>query len=652
MQFLLLLVLAFACLVPTWPKPFWAPPDRDGEPSQWTAAILSALAIGAVIIFARAIALWVRRSLRLDPARRELVLQRYATFRFYHLCALIGTFIGVLYLCGWGYLVMKQVCKVGQGEGWVLPGAELLLLLPFVGGLLLSWASFYDAEQAIHNSAVPLFTRPFWTRWRYVIFHARQNLALLAAPVLMLVFVKGLGRLLPEAEANQWFPIGSLAVLLAVFACLPWILRLVLGLQPLPAGPLRERLTAAARRLRFRCSDILLWNTHSGVANAMVVGVLPVPRYVVLSDRLISGLTDDELEAVFGHEVGHVKHYHMFYYLGFLFTSLVVLLMAAQLLADFAEVQWPLLKPLLRENHWTLIPFLSSLVLYIFVVFGFLSRRCERQADIFGCRAVSCSQADCPGHPTEASLQPEGRGLCATGIRTFIQALEKVAHLNGISRSKPGWLQSWQHSTIAGRVEFLQRMLADPGLEPRFQRRVWQVKWALLLVLGALLAALLAIPDPGNETRDPDATYLLRDREDSRLEYLYVVRGNEITAQVAAFPGYSSRQWYRLVEVPEEVEEMATMPSDQPPPFLPHGPWFSRLALVPAKNGGDEPAYFKDSNTDLRKLFLRLREKVVREGNRIDKLPPWIEEDERIKKQLGLTSPDFVRPSCTSPAAP
>jgi len=507
MQFLLLLVLAFACLVPSWPQ-------APGQPTAEESALLSALAIGAVVAVARFIALWVRAVLHRDPARRDQVLNRYATWRFYHLFALIGTYIAVLYLCGWGRMV-EDLCSVDRvndaagdiiKRGWVLPGAELLLLMPFIAGLMLSWACFYDAEQAIHASSMPIYVRPLWTRWGYVAFHARQNLALLVAPLVMLVLVLGLGRALPgETQREEWFSIGSLGVMLTVFACLPWVLRLVLGLRPLPAGPLRDRLTAAARRLRFRYSDILLWNTHGGVANAMVVGVLPLPRYVVLSDRLVSGLTEDELEAVFGHEVGHVKHSHMLYYLGFLFTSLIVLMLTGQLLADFASAHSPELKSILRENGgWVVLPFLSSLVLYIFVVFGFLSRRCERQADIFGCRAVSCSQANCPGHAAEAPLLPEGRGLCPTGIRTFIQALEKVANLNGISRNRPGWMQSWQHSTIARRVEFLQRMLADPGLEPRFQRRVGQVKWALAVALGALLAVLLLnVPESQSESGDP-----------------------------------------------------------------------------------------------------------------------------------------------------
>src|SRR5262249_43818680 len=71
-----------------------------------------------------------------------------------------------------------------------------------------------------------------------------------------------------------------------------------------------------------------------------------------------------------------------------------------------------------------------------------------------------------------------------------IEALEKVARLNGISRDRPGWLSSWQHSTIARRVAFLQDVLADPPLERRFQRRVALVKWGLLLGLLAALAVL------------------------------------------------------------------------------------------------------------------------------------------------------------------
>src|SRR5207302_325305 len=91
-------------------------------------------------------------------------------------------------------------------------------------------------------------------------------------------------------------------------------------------------------------------------------------------------------------------------------------------------------------EEWMKLPFVAFLGAYIFVVFGFLSRRCERQADVFGCRAVSCGRADCTGHDEGWVLDQiragsvsdrKGHVLCPTGIQTFISALEKVASVNG-----------------------------------------------------------------------------------------------------------------------------------------------------------------------------------------------------------------------------
>src|SRR5262249_31701138 len=278
--------------------------------------------------------------------------------------------------------------------------------------------------------------------------------------------------------------LGIVAVLL-VFAAIPWIVRLVLGLKPLPTGLLRDRLEASAQRLHFRCSNLLLWNTRHGMANAMVIGILPWVRYVVFTDRLLEDFTPEEIEAVFGHEVGHVRHHHMLYYFSFLTASVIVL---GWLVTELAK-GWPLGRLLESDNakYWSAVPLVGILLGYIFVVFGFLSRRCERQGGIFGCPAGSWTYPDRPGHGDGQGPVGSGSELCPTGINTFIRALEKVALVNGISRDRPGFLQSWQHSTIGRRVEFLRRILLDANVEKRFQRRVALFKWLLLLVLGGAL---------------------------------------------------------------------------------------------------------------------------------------------------------------------
>src|SRR5205823_208960 len=121
--------------------------------------------------------------------------------------------------------------------------------------------------------------------------------------------------------------------------------------------------------------------------------------YVILTDRLLVEMSPEEIEAVFGHEVGHVKHHHLLFYFGFLLASLMAVIGLWKVLGDGMQQSglpglltqfWP------EGSEWlqsyevlSMLPLLGFLGVYIFVVFGFLSRRCERQADIYGCRTVS-----------------------------------------------------------------------------------------------------------------------------------------------------------------------------------------------------------------------------------------------------------------------
>ncbi|MGE3805761.1 MAG: M48 family metallopeptidase [Gemmataceae bacterium] len=479
MPFLLLFLLALVCLPDYWPAPLaWL-----GVP-QTNAVLYGVLTWLGCALFG----VWAARRARQTLARlpisegRERVLHRHIASRRWQANLLGVYFVAAVYLLGWGWVV-QQFCTLQSGL--LLPGAEILILAPYFVTLMMQWWFIYPVDRGLHELTAD--TQPFFSRSGYVVFHLRQRLALLAAPFVVLIVDKGLRRLLPESQASV--QVLSMILLVAlIFVGLPWILRIVLGLRPLPEGELRERLLDTARRLHFRFSDILLWNTHGGVANAMVAGILPWVRYVLLSDRLIQELKPEEVEAVFGHEIGHVKHRHMSYYLGFLFLSLMVLaalwrMFALHILGESPLASIGLVATSGPVSETELVPLITLAGAYIFIVFGFLSRRCERQADIYGCRAVSCTRNDCPGHEGHVTLSPHGLGLCPTGIRIFIDALEKVARINGISRSRPGWLQSWQHSTIARRVEFLQEVLIDPTKEPRFQRTVFLVKWAMLAFL-------------------------------------------------------------------------------------------------------------------------------------------------------------------------
>lgn len=482
MVFLILIYLVLVSLPLPWPEPLVG----GGLGVSLTAtAILTVLPILAAWFMSRR----TRRRLLAEPYRRDELLMDSARHRVRHLLALMALHGMSLTIFGWGWAV-RTLC--GAERPSELPfAAELLVMAPFFIALVSSWAAFYTIEKsAAEVSTCGLHEElPYGGRWSYVVFLSRQHLALISVPLGLFLIQQGIVRQFPAAFDSTRMHALVIGVALLALLLAPWFLRLMFSTEKLPASPIRDRLEAAARRLNLRYSDILLWNTHSGVANAMVAGPLPWVRYVFLSDRLIDTLPPDEIEAVFGHEAGHVRHGHFLYYLLFIALSLFAIggLWATGLslaLGDMTESEWHGWEP------WLLIPQVALIGAYMFVAFGFLSRRCERQADLFGCRAVSCTDPNCTGHSPETALAPKGRGLCPTGIRTFIRALDRVAAVNGISRRKPGWLQSWLHSTIAKRVAFLEGVIADPTTAVRFQRRVGFVKWAWLGALTGIFIAL------------------------------------------------------------------------------------------------------------------------------------------------------------------
>jgi STE24 endopeptidase len=480
LPFLVLLVLTLVCLQGVWPEPFWRFGQTAGLPAgqlestDWlsvgTSALLTWLGITALAAAAASWSQLLARRLRQQSGQRESLLVCCGKQRRQLVIALILYFIAALYLLGWGWTARSLLAYSDRS----LPGAELLILAPFLVGLLVLWTFAYDVERAVQETSARAADSPFPGRAAYVVLQARHNLLLALPPLILLLLQQVILSLVPkDLRSSDWLvPLLAFGLLAGVFVGIPWVLRWYLGLRPLEDGPLRQRLLATARRLRFRCNDILLWNTRHTIANAMVTGPLPVLRYVVLTDRLVRDMTPDEIEAVFGHEVGHIKHHHMLFYLGFLLASLVVLACSFKALEQPATALLDSFLPgwqAWRETFevLTALPIIGLIGGYVFIVFGYLSRRCERQADIFGCRTVS--------------------------VPVFIDALEKVALLNGISRDRPGWLSSWQHSTIARRVEFLRQLSADPSLGHRFQRRVGLLKWGMACCLGGVLVALWVV---------------------------------------------------------------------------------------------------------------------------------------------------------------
>jgi Zn-dependent protease with chaperone function len=493
MQFLLLICLMIVCLPIKWPNPLGI---GAGGSACYTGATCLFLLLLAGMIAQRTSSKLVNHS-----ESRDKIAQRYSAARTQFFFVNLGAFAFSLVILGWGKTVVQLAHVEVNGKEELVPGGELLILVPYLFTQIGSWFLFYDADREFHRLISDSVQRGrFWSRSGYVLFIFRQQLILIFAPLFLLMVQQGVERMYPEIAKSRSLPYLSLLVLPAFLVFFPLVLPTMLGLQRLPSGHIRNRFEANARRLRFRYSRLYLWDTRHAVANAMIVGVVPWIRFVIFTDRLIDDLGDDEIDAVFGHEIGHAKHGHMLYYGLFLVFSFILMGSLAQAVRLVDE------EVLQEYETLFLIAPVIAMGVYMFAAFGFISRRCERQADIFGCRAVSCNTHFCDLHGLGTIYPEEGKGLCRTGVDSFIRALRRVEEINGLNREKPhgsgtglrgklswifrqltGWLHTWQHSTIPKRIAFLEKIAEDPVVERRFQDRLWITKWVVMLaILGAL----------------------------------------------------------------------------------------------------------------------------------------------------------------------
>ncbi len=500
MPILLVFAITAACVPVKW----WPPLMGGGA---GTAIGFTASAVFLSLGCAFALRSWVVRGLLEEPMRKPEIIGRYSQFRR----ILFYLNIGLVALCvlvfGWGWFVREHFVIPGRidplhGGPLLAPFAELAVPLPYFAILLGIWLIYFDAELALHRTTVLGPTeRTFWTRAGYVLQHLRQFALLVMLPVMLFVSQQTAVRFAPETTQSDWYRLGSIAVVPLLILFMPLLIKPLLGLKTMPPGPFRDRLERISQRLHFRCTDFLLWPTHGAAANAMIVGLLPRIRYVIFTDRILEDLPEEELDAVFGHEVGHAKHGHIWLYAVFLILSMTVLAAVLLLLGNelqAAQVEFPA-----WVEEWLILFPVLLVASYVFLVFGYLSRRCERQADVYGCRAVSCGDPNCHGHDARTIYPERARGLCPTGIRTFVRALERVGLVNESSGSETrrgavisalagivAWLRAWQHSTMPRRIDFLLGLIDDRTKERRFQRSIFLLRWGLI---GGLLVALLVI---------------------------------------------------------------------------------------------------------------------------------------------------------------
>ncbi len=381
--------------------------------------------------------------------------------------------LGALIGFEWGALVNDVVPRVA----WI--ARYLVLLAPMGAMYAIAWSARAEVE-------VELITRkggtPSIVGARQAIAAGFKRNAIALAPLFLLlglvdgVWVLGELGVEPLRQLALWaeaMPHVQIALMMAILGgTLPFLPRLIaklIGARPMAPGPMREQLERAAAAIDLRYGEIMVWPTKGRVLNAMVVGFTGRSRIIFLTDALLEVLPNEEVMAVFFHEAGHAKKHHLPLFLA-MFLGLALL---------FEELRMPLQMIGLPVE----LQILLHLALLWFVLLGWVSRRFERESDVYGAEHATVLEGDTepmrlPGLPVPI---PRGSGL-------MILALKRIETVMGHAGGH-------RHGTVESRIQFLTHHAVSDEVRTEFRRGMTKLKRGILLLLvGTIALAAWQLP--------------------------------------------------------------------------------------------------------------------------------------------------------------
>jgi STE24 endopeptidase len=202
--------------------------------------------------------------------------------------------------------------------------------------------------------------------------------------------------------------------------------------KPLENESLKKRIQDLAKNWKLNINGVFQFDLSKNTkkANAAFTG-LGKTRRIILGDTLLANFSEEEIETVFAHEIGHYTHRHLLK--GVTFNSLISLI---GLFTAFHIYQIILSSRQYQSHQLEALPYLGLIFLIYSLITGplgnYLSRRFEYQADQFAVAAT-------------------GKG------QEFINSLKKLGELNLADETPHPVVEFlfYSHPSIEHRIEKL-----------------------------------------------------------------------------------------------------------------------------------------------------------------------------------------------------
>lgn len=313
----------------------------------------------------------------------------------------------------------------------IFGGLEILFRLP-----LTFYSGFYlEHRYGLSNQT---FGRWVWEQTKALLVSIP-----LVVPILLYFFY-----CLRQYGNMWWLPVGVmmfLATTLLARVAPKIIFPLFYKFEPLENPSLRDRVARLCRETGFRLEGVFTFNMSKNTkkANAGFTGIGKSKR-VILGDTLLEKFSDDEIETVLAHELGHYHHGHIWKgifigtvstFLGLFITSR--LYVASLSLFGFDRIDDLAALPLL--GLW-----LGVFGLVVSPLTNAISRKDEYEADRYAVKKSENPQA-------------------------FVGALKKLADMN-LADAAPNPVVEflfYSHPSIEKRIRFAESNLATHASLPR-----------------------------------------------------------------------------------------------------------------------------------------------------------------------------------------